>query len=123
MKKLLVAFALAVSFSANAEVPQPAVLASPTGQFVLGAVETGSVGVSNKTLYLLDTKTGRVWYEGCIANGQDGKCARFGLRPMYVSDGAGGLIFENIDEAEKTKAEINAAATSAWGANLKGQKK
>jgi hypothetical protein len=112
---LAVAFLAAFSASAFSDPLQQGVLATATGHFVLGSVETGSAATLIKDLYLLDTKTGQVWLHGCIANGQDGKCSRFGLRPLKVSDGAGGEIFDSVKDSVETKAAFD-AVKNTWPA-------
>jgi hypothetical protein len=85
------------AFSAYADEVNANVLSSPNGKFVLGSVETGSGATSDKRLYMIDTTNGQVWYQGCIVWDQDNKCIRFGLRPLGVSDGQGGKIFDNAE--------------------------
>lgn len=118
MKHALITLTIVLSHTAPAQAidQQPqGVLASSSGSFVLGSVETGGSGVLTKDLYLLDTKTGQVWFHGCIANGNDGKCSRWGMRPLKVSDGAGGPVFDSVKDAAEARAVV---VDQAWGSKL-----
>ena len=96
MKQLILFLVLLATFSARADEAIANVLSSPNGKFVLGSIETGSGATSDKRLYMIDTTNGQVWQQGCIVN-DAGKCLRTGLRPLGISDGQGGNIFDNAE--------------------------
>jgi len=96
MKKIIFSACFVFSLSAFGN-ESSNVLATKEGRYVLGSVETGGGGVNTKKLYLLDTANGQVWHQGCITWDKDDKCTSTGLRPVGLSDGAGGRVFDNAE--------------------------
>jgi hypothetical protein len=68
---------------------QPIPLASQTGRYVLGAVQSKD---GFTTEFLLDTHSGRTWKGGCIKWDSNDKCIVTGLKVVYFGDGTGGEI-------------------------------
>jgi hypothetical protein len=98
MKRLIFTFAAltVVSSFAYAGYVSPSVLSSRDGKFVLGSIETGAGVGADRRLFMIDTSNGQVWQQGCILV-EDGKCLRVGLRPLGISDGQNGEIFDNAE--------------------------
>lgn len=90
---LATAIALACGSSVAQPSPVPSThpmpLASQTGRYVLGALQSGS-GIASE--YLLDTHSGRTWVRGCVQWDAQDKCTALGLRIVYFGDGAGGQL-------------------------------
>lgn len=79
----------AVSAHAQVQTPPPgqgAALSATGGRYVFGQISE-----SRRDQYLLDTQTGRLWVQACIAsNKEDPKqCAQTGLVPVSFTDGKG----------------------------------
>lgn len=97
MKRLISSLTLAVlAMCSYASESSPNVLSSSGGRFVMGSIETGSGVAADKRLYMIDTSNGQVWQQGCILS-EDNKCLRFGFRPLGISDGQNGKIFDNAE--------------------------
>lgn len=123
MKALAAAVLIVSCCAAHAQpvgvtIPQSGVLATPNGSFVLGSVETGSSGTSTKDMFLLDTKTGQVWFRGCISWDASEKCKLVGFRPYLVGDGAGGPVYESVGAAAQGRQAQESAeelVKGLWG--------
>ena len=98
MKRLIFFVCVAALYSSSiAGDARSNVLSSTSGTFVMGSIETGVGSGASRELYMLDTSNGQVWFHGCIGADQGGKCNRWGFRPVGISDGAGGRVFDNAE--------------------------
>jgi len=81
----------AATASAQAQAPatgQQGALSSAGGRYVFGQISE-----SRRDQYLLDTLTGRLWVQSCIASSKEDpkQCAQTGLVPVHFTDGKGDL--------------------------------
>ena len=81
----------AVAASAQAQAPSAGhvnVLSATGGRYVFGQISE-----SRRDQYMLDTQTGRLWVQTCIASSKEDpkQCAQTGLVPVSFTDGKGDL--------------------------------
>jgi hypothetical protein len=81
----------AATASAQAQAPSAGhvnVLSATGGRYVFGQISD-----SRRDQYMLDTQTGRLWVQTCIASSKEDpkQCAQTGLVPVSFTDGKGDL--------------------------------
>jgi hypothetical protein len=81
----------AATASAQAQAPSAGhvnVLSATGGRYVFGQISE-----SRRDQYMLDTQTGRLWVQTCIASSKEDpkQCAQTGLVPVSFTDGKGDL--------------------------------
>jgi hypothetical protein len=80
-----------VAVTAHAQIQTPpagqgTALSATGGRYVFGQISE-----SRRDQYLLDTQTGRLWVQACIASSKEDpkQCAQTGLVPVNFTDGKG----------------------------------
>jgi len=89
----LLAWVMLCAAAASAQAQTPTTghqgsLSAAGGRYVFGQISE-----SRRDQYMLDTQTGRLWVQACIASSKEDpkQCAQTGLVPVSFTDGKGDL--------------------------------